>query len=179
MSIASSSGGTGTNVGVSELARYFESIEVAKEPDWPAYYEELKNSGKVDFDLIRVSDPAANLICGIMLGLEGLTIGLCLMLMLSVTGQKRVQPLISVCMAALAFILLKILGPGKGPVSDYSRLNMPQWVLEGLAFSLLGIVFMTRNNPAHVHQSNPTKRESSGRENTIPDAEPSEWTENF
>ena len=179
MSIASSSGGTGTNVGVSELAQYFEGIEVAKEPDWPAYYEELKNSGKVDFDLIRVSDPAANLICGIMLGLEGLAIGLCLMLMLSVTGQKRIQPLISVCMAALAFILLKVLGPGEGPVLDHSRLNMPQWVLEGLAFSLLGIVFMTRNNPPHVRPFAPTKHKSSGREKNIPDAGTSEWMDDF
>ena len=150
MKLAAATGGTGTSVGVSELSRYFEGIQNAEEPDWNTYYAELRRSGEVDFDLIRVSDPAANLLCGIMLGLEGLTIGLCLMLMLSVRGQKRIQPLISVVMAAIAFVLLKVVGPGIGPVEGNPRLEMQQWLLEGISFSLLGIVFMNRNNRSPV-----------------------------
>ena len=147
MQLASATGGTGTSLGVSELSEYFEGIQNAEEPDWDTYYAELRSRGEVDFDLIRVSDPDANLLCGIMLGLEGLAIGLCLMAMLSVHGQKRIQPLISVLMAVAAFILLKILGPGIGPVGEGNpKLNVPQWLLEGVSFSLLGIVFMRKNN---------------------------------
>ena len=144
--LAVSTGGEGTSLGVSELSKYFEGVKNVEEPDWNAYYKELRNSGKVDFDLIRVSDPEANLLTGIMLGLEGLSIGLCLMLMLSVVGQKRIQPLISTVMAAATFVLLKIVGPGIGPVKGVSKIMMPQWILEGIAFSFLGIVFMLRNN---------------------------------
>ena len=143
MALASATGGTGTSLGVSGLARYFEGIRNAEEPDWGIYYAELRSRGEVDFDLIRVSDPEANLLCGIMLGLEGLTIGLCLMLMLSVRGQKRLQPVISVLMAAVAFCLLKVLGPGIGPVGESDpKLDILQWLLEGISFSLLGIMFM-------------------------------------
>ena len=161
MKLASSSGGTGTSIGVSDLSQYFEGVQNAEEPDWNAYYAELKTKGEVDFDLIRVSDPEANLLCGIMLGLEGLSIGLCLMLMLSVTGQKRLQPVISVAMAAAAFVLLKILGPGMGPLGGESRLDLPQWLLEWLAFSLLGIVFMTKNNQGMKPSDSRVKRPSS------------------
>lgn len=143
MKLANATGGTGTSVGVAELSQYFEEIQVVQEPDWNEYYSDLRN--KIDFDLIRVSDPAANLICGLMLGLEGLAIGLCLMIMLSVTGQKRIQPLISVLMAGAAFVFLKVIGPGVGPVKEIARLEFPQWQLEGISFSLLGIVFMTKN----------------------------------
>ena len=150
MKLASSTGGTGTSIGVSELSDYFEGIQNSVEPDWNEYYQELRTSGEVDFDLIRVSDPEANLLCGTMLGLEGLAIGLCLMLMLSVSGQKRIQPLISVIMAAAAFVLLKILGPGIGPVAGAPKLQMPQWLLEGIAFSLLGVMLMRKNRKRKV-----------------------------
>ena len=147
MKLASRTGGTGTSLGVSELSKYFEGIQNAEEPNWNTYYAELRSRGDVDFDLIRVADPEANLLCGVMLGLEGLAIGLCLMVMLSVQGQKRIQPVISVLMAITAFILLKILGPGIGPVeAGNPRLNVPQWLLEGASFSLLGIVVMKKNN---------------------------------
>lgn len=144
--LASSTGGTGTSLGVSELAQYFEGVQNAEEPDWDAYYAELRNNGKVDFDLIRVSDPEANLLCGVMLGLEGLAIGICLMMMLSVVGQKRIQPVISIVMATAAFVLLKIYGPGVGPVDGSPRIQVAQWLLEGVSFSLLGLVFMRKNN---------------------------------
>ena len=147
MQLASATGGTGTSVGVNELSQYFESVQNAEEPDWDDYYNQLRKGGLVDFDLIRTSDPAANLLCGLMLGLEGLAIGICLMMMLSVTGQKRFQPVISLLMAAAAFMLLKVVGPGIGPLgSDAPKLNMQQWLLEGISFSLLGIVFMRKNN---------------------------------
>ena len=174
MELATATGGTGTSLGVSELSSYFEGIQNAEEPDWDAYYADLKAGGLVDFDLIRVSDPEANLLCGIMLGLEGLAIGICLMIMLSMVGQKRVQPVISVLMAAAAFVLLKVIGPGVGPVEGNARLSLPQWLLEGISFSLLGIVFMRKNyergasaatgkgkTPAPAERSGPAEKDNS------------------
>ena len=185
MQLAFATGGTGTSIGVSDLSQYFESIQNAEEPDWDAYYIRLRTSGEVDFDLIRVSDPTANLLCGIMLGLEGLAIGICLMMMFSVTGQKRFQPIISVLMAVIAFVLLKVLGPGVGPVESNPRLHIPQWLLEGISFSLLGIVFMRKNK----HKAKPNENSfrqppdtanhfvNPEKENPIPDweSESSSW----
>ena len=161
MMLANSTGGTGTNIGVSGLSEYFEGIQNAVEPDWNQYYHDLKISGAVDFDLIRVSDPEANLICGIMLGLEGLAIGFCLMLLFSVVGQKRIQPLISTVMACAAFVLLKIIGPGVGPVDGAPKIDFPQWILEGIAFSLLGVVFMARNRKKNASAGTSVKTDPS------------------
>ena len=170
MKLASSTGGTGTSLGVSELAQYFEGVRNAEEPDWDAYYAKLKDNGEVDFDLIRVSDPAANLLCGVMLGLEGLAIGICLMMMLSVVGQKRIQPVISVVLAAVAFLLLKVVGPGVGPVDGSPRIPVPQWLLEGVSFSLLGLVFMRKNNSGASPSARGSGKASGGSgENTVSD----------
>ena len=168
--LASSTGGTGTSLGVSELARYFENVRNAEEPNWDAYYAELRDNGEVDFDLIRVSDPEANLLCGVMLGLEGLTIGVCLMMMLSVVGQKRIQPIISIVLAATAFVLLKIVGPGVGPVDGSPRIHVLQWLLEGVSFSLLGLMFMRKNNSkASVSGLNSGKVSGNSSRKTVQD----------
>lgn len=110
--------------------------------------ENLRRITKNDGDMLRADTTSAKVLTGVMLILEGLTIGLGLMLLLSVTGQKRVQAIISPLLAIAAFLLVKIV-----PVGD----TVPQWVLEGAAFSLLGIVFMKRNSASYA------KRTMAGR----------------
>lgn len=89
-----------------------------------------------DGDMLRADTHSATVLTGVMLILEGLVIGLGMMLLLSVRGQMRFQVILSPLLAVLAFLLLKVL-----PIKD----SMPQWVLEAVAFSLLGIVIMRRN----------------------------------
>lgn len=110
--------------------------------------ENLRRITKNDGDMLRADTTSAKILTGVMLSLEGLVIGLGLMLLLSVTGQKRVQAIISPLLAIAAFLLVKIV-----PVGD----TVPQWVLEGAAFSLLGIVFMKRNSASYA------KRTMAGR----------------
>ena len=98
--------------------------------------ENLRIFTKADGDMIRADTPSANLLTGVMLGLEGLVFGFGLMLLLSVRGQKRFQVILSPLMAVLAYLILKAL-----PLGD----SFPQWIREGTAFSLFGIVFMCRN----------------------------------
>ena len=98
--------------------------------------ETLRVFTKADGDMIRSDTHSAIVLSGIMIILEGLAIGIGLMLMLSVHGQKRFQAILSPVMAILAFVLLKIIPKPEG---------VPQWILEGTAFSLLGLVFMMRN----------------------------------
>ena len=98
--------------------------------------ENLQTFIRADGDMVRTDTDSAKILCGIMLGLEGIAIGVGLMLLLSIRGQKRFQVILSPLMAVLAFLLLKILPRPEG---------IDQWVLEGTAFSLLGIVFMVKN----------------------------------
>jgi len=99
---------------------------------------EVEKEVRLQQDLIRNRDPAALIITCVMLTLEGLSLGICLSLMLSVTGQFRFQYILSPLMAVLAFFLLKMV---------WSQENMATtwWIKEGVSFSLLGIVFMARN----------------------------------
>ena len=85
------------------------------------------------------------MLTGIMLLLEGLTVGVGLMLLLSVRGQKRFQALLSPLLAVAAFLLLKVVHID----------SLPQWVLEGIAFSLFGLVFMMRNNTSGSPSARP------------------------
>ena len=89
-----------------------------------------------DLDLLRCDEPSARTLTFILLLLEGLTLGFGLSLMLSVSGQFRFQLILSPLMGVAAFFLLK----------EMSGVVQPHWVAEGLAFSLLGVVFMRRNN---------------------------------
>lgn len=98
--------------------------------------ENLRQFTKVDGDMLRSDTPSAGILTGVMLGLEGLVFGFGLMLLLSVRGQKRFQVILSMIMAVLAFVILKVI-----PLSDPGL----QWIREGTAFSLFGVVFMCRN----------------------------------
>lgn len=99
----------------------------------PAAVEE-----KLKLDLLRNREPAAILICCIMLLLEGLSLGICISLMLSLKGQFRIQYILSPLMGLLAFALLKF-------IWDNNDIMTTWWIKEGTAFSLLGIVLMNRN----------------------------------
>lgn len=90
-----------------------------------------------DGDMLRANETMANVMTGVMFLLEGLAIGLGLWLMLSVRGQFRVQTIFSPVMGLAAMTLLKF----SGFTADMDG----WWMLEGVAFSLLGLVFMVRN----------------------------------
>ena len=108
---------------------------------------EIPENEKLAQDLLRNDDPAAKIITLVMLVLEGLSLGVCLSLMLSVSGQFRVQYLISPIMGFLAYMLLK-------EVFNYQQDWSTWWIKEGLSFSLLGVVFMMRNHaPASSRRS--------------------------
>ena len=100
---------------------------------FPASVEE-----KLELDLLRNREPSAILICAIMLLLEGLSLGICISLMLSLKGQFRIQYVLSPVMGVLAFALLKF-------IWDNNDIATTWWIKEGLAFSLLGIVVMRKN----------------------------------
>ena len=97
--------------------------------------ENLRTFTKMDGDMVRSDTASADILTGIMLLLEGLVIGIGLMLLLSLRGQKRFQVILSPVMAGLAFLVLKVI-----PLD-----SLDQWIKEGIAFSALGLVFMTRN----------------------------------
>lgn len=100
------------------------------------YVNKLVN---MEGDMLRAQTTSATVLTGIMLLMEGLVIGLGMMLLLSVQGQKRFQVILSPLLAVVSFLLLKVV-----PLKDI----VPQWILEGAAFSLLGLVFMKRNYSA-------------------------------
>ena len=100
----------------------------------PAEHQEELN---LQLDLIRNRDRSAQIITFVMLLLEGLSLGICLSLMLSTAGQFRAQYIISPLMGVLAFVLLKLVWK----TDDLSR----WWIAEGICFSLLGVVFMKKN----------------------------------
>lgn len=99
----------------------------------PAAVEE-----KLKLDLLRNREPAAILISCVMLLLEGLSLGVCISLMLSVKGQFRFQFILSPLMGLLAFALLKF-------IWDNDDIATTWWIKEAAAFSLLGVVLMKRN----------------------------------
>ena len=107
----------------------------------PASVEE-----KLKLDLLRNREPSAIMICCIMLLLEGLSLGVCISLMLSVKGQFRIQYILSPVMGLLAFALLKY-------ILDNDDITTTWWLKEGLAFSLLGIVLMNRNRSRSMARS--------------------------
>ncbi len=119
--------------------------------------EFMQKATKADGDMLRAPVTSAAVYSGIMLILEGLIIGVCLSLMLSVQGQLRAQMLLSPLMGLLAFLLIKVITPaGEG-----------SFIIEGLALSLLGVVFMTRNNGASTSRT-PAPRPRTGRRESRP-----------
>ena len=116
-----------------------------------------------DDDLLRSQDGEANLMTGIMLILEGLVIGLGMWLMLSVHGQLRVQMIISPLMGAAGLVLLKYVG--FNAELDY------WWIIEGAAFTLLGIVFMTKNRLLNQPQNQPKEQQNQPGQQSQPQPE--------
>ena len=98
---------------------------------------EIPKDIRLQQDLIRNRDQSAIIITCIMMILEGLSLGICLSLMYSSAGQFRAQYIISPLMGVLSFILLKFVMS----TEDMST----WWVREGICFSLLGVVMMTKN----------------------------------
>ena len=94
-----------------------------------------------DKDLMRSESRAAKIITFVMLLLEGLSLGICLSLMLSRRGQFRFQYILTPLMGILAFVALKLVFPKLVPDGSGSW-----WMAEGLSLSLLGLVFMRRND---------------------------------
>ena len=121
------------------------SGKVITEYDANNVLENLRTFTRADGDMVRADTPSATMLTGIMLLLEGLTVGVGLMLLLSVRGQKRFQALLSPLLAVAAFLLLKVVHID----------SLPQWVLEGIAFSLFGLVFMMRNNTSGSPSARP------------------------
>ena len=121
--------------------------------------ENLQKLARADGDMVRSDTHSSVVLTGIMMALEGLTAGLGLMLLLSVKGQKRFQAVLSPLMAVLAFLLLKILPHG----------DIPQWIVEGVAFSLLGLVFMARNYPPGTKVPSPAKTDPVDTVIAVPD----------
>ena len=131
--LVQSTGGRMLNAGsASEILKGMQSTRYHSEVS-PASVEE-----KLKLDLLRNREPSAILICCIMLLLEGLSLGICISLMLSVKGQFRIQNILSPLMGILAFVLLKF-------IWDNNDIATTWWLKEGAAFSLLGIVVMKRN----------------------------------
>lgn len=71
-----------------------------------------------------------------LLLLLGLLCGFSLMIMFSLSGQFRIQVIISAVMGICAFLLLNY--------GRYLSIS-PAWICEGLAFSLFGVVLMREN----------------------------------
>lgn len=121
-----------------------------------------------DDDLLRSQDGKANLMTGIMLILEGLVIGLGMWLMLSVHGQFRAQAIISPLMGVAGFILLKYVG--------FTAEMDSWWIVEGAAFTMLGVVFMTKNRllaqdgHAHSDGQNPPSQQGQPSQEQQPQA---------
>ena len=87
-----------------------------------------------------------------LLFLLGLLCGFSLMIMFSLSGQFRIQVIISALMGICAFLLL-----------NYGRhLSIsPAWICEGLAFSLFGLVFMRENGMGGAKKIKPIQEEST------------------
>lgn len=98
----------------------------------------------VDGDMLRATTMPAKILTGVMLVLEGLVVGICISIMLSVSGQKRFQMLLSPLMAVISFVMVKFLGtPDWNPVGMW-------WLWEGLSFLPLGLIFMNANDVASM-----------------------------
>ena len=87
-----------------------------------------------------------------LLILLGLLCGVSLMIMFSLSGQFRVQVILSTVMGVCAFLLLNY--------GRYLSIS-PAWVCEGLAFSLFGLVLMKENGMGSV------KKKPKGKEEAI------------
>lgn len=112
------------------------SVSIAEADTVPQFVSIIS----IDGDMLRANTLPAKVLTGIMLLLEGLVVGFSLSIMLSVSGQKRAQMIISPLMGILCFVMVKLLGtPENNPVNMW-------WLWEGLSFLPLGVIFMTGND---------------------------------
>lgn len=101
----------------------------------------------IDGDMLRAQSTPSKVLTCIMLLLESAVIGVCLSLMLSRVGQKRVQMVLSPLMGLAAFAMVKLLGTTENnPVGLW-------WLWEGLSFLPLGIVVMRSNKDLPTSQA--------------------------
>ncbi len=104
-------------------------------------------------DALRDIDESstAKTVTAILLLLLGILIGLTLTVMFSVQGQRRFQLILSPVMAVIAFLLLAF---GKDLIPA-------AWIREGVAFSLLGLVFMKSNRGVNGRPAVSTARKAN------------------
>ena len=104
-------------------------------------------------DALRDIDESstAKTVTAILLLLLGILIGVTLTVMFSVQGQRRFQLILSPVMAVIAFLLLAF---GKDLIPT-------AWIREGVAFSLLGLVFMKSNRGANGRPAVSTVRKAN------------------
>ena len=109
----------------------------------------------------------AMIVTGVLLLVVGLLIGFTLTIMFSLQGQKRFQMVLSPLMAILAFLLLVF---GDQLIPEVDR----RWILEGMAFTLLGIVLM-RSNAGHLKLPSAARMTPVQPDRIQPVSEPDEW----
>ena len=113
-----------------ETVEEIEIQEVTEEITELVYSDALRDINK---------SQKAMVVTGVLLLALGILIGFSLTIMFSLQGQKRFQMILSPLMAILAFLLL-VFGDRLIPAEEN------RWILEGIAFSLLGIVLMRSNS---------------------------------
>lgn len=116
-------------VEVMDTVEVMEMQEVTEETIELVYVDALRDISK---------STRAMIVTGVLLLVLGVVIGFTLTIMFSLQGQKRFQLILSPLMAMLAFLLL-VFGNKVIPALEQ------RWILEGIAFSLLGIVMMRSN----------------------------------
>lgn len=116
-----------------------ETLETVEETEIQEVTEEITEL--VYSDALRDINKSqkAMVVTGVLLLALGILIGFSLTIMFSLQGQKRFQMILSPLMAILAFLLL-VFGDRLIPAEEN------RWILEGIAFSLLGIVLMRSNS---------------------------------
>jgi energy-converting hydrogenase Eha subunit A len=126
-----------TRTEVIETVEVMETVEVTEMVE---VTETVEETVLVYSDALRDinKSPKAMAVTGGLLLVLGLLIGFTLTIMFSLQGQKRFQLVLSPLMAILAFLLLVF---GDKVIPEEGR----RWILEGIAFSLLGIVLMKSN----------------------------------
>ncbi len=140
--LAESTGGS--SFYVSNLSELTEKMqEVVKIPVYETVYRDALRD-------IQISD-SARIVTGVLLLMLGVLIGISLTIMLSLQGQRRFQLILSPLMAIFAFLLLA-----------FGKEFIPKdWVREGTAFSLLGIVLMRSNVDTVKREKRSTKESKS------------------
>ena len=98
----------------------------------------------VENDLLRSTHTPAKVTTAILLFVESLLFGIGLTMMLSVGGQRRFQPILSLLMGAAAYAVIKHIGPMLDPGPER------WWIVEGTGLSLLSLVIMRRNSAKRI-----------------------------